>query len=424
MWNSPTCSVISYPCMQKTAYKSMVQLCSRQSCTAMATYCDIDSVYSSSGSDIEEEDAEIDHWRRSYPGASLYFNDFVPIEPKTKPAQAASSSDGQLCSRISPELELAQNESYSKAFKTFTAKIRKTVTTYHFLDPSQSKQFVRGKYDLDSSGMVMLQGALINAVANWEEFIVEILKEGFAVFIEVGSGSPPNLQTLRKSLPSCDLILKRELRQSCQAKPVDELTYNLLCSVNAPQCSSPWAEHFESYCSSTITGAQLVPIFSPSSPNSIDTLFTKLFQVSAGCSLTEQLLKIGRFRFKLRLNQDDEIDLQIHSVSALRNISRLYYALRCVFAHGHNQKTMTGALKDFPRTVSEFDLGNERAAKYYLGLYRRMEKYGRDTSISYLTFINMTEFLKRAAFFLMRALAKWVYDSTDACVWNYKPHTQ
>ena len=45
----------------------------------------------------------------------------------------------------------------------------------------------------------------------------------------------------------------------------------------------------------------------------------------------------------------------------------------CVFAHGHNQKTITGTLKDFPRNVAEFELGNERAAKYYLGLYRRIE---------------------------------------------------
>ena len=31
--------------------------------------------------------------------------------------------------------------------------------------------------------------------------------------------------------------------------------------------------------------------------------------------------------------------------------------------------------------LAEIDLGNERAAKYYLGLYRRMEKYGRDTYV-------------------------------------------
>ena len=366
----------------------------------------------------------LDPWRVGYLEVDTSNMDHLKTsEAKFRPSHGSISSE--LCAQFTQDLEVSVKTSRCKSFENFKSQLKKTVSTYHFLDPSLSRQFVKGKFDLDTSGMVMLQGALINAVANWEEFIVEIIKEGFSVFIEVGSGNPPTLQSLKKSLPSCDQILKRELRQTCQTRPAEDIVFNLLLGVNSPQCSpsvNPWAEYFESYCQTTISGAQLVPVFNPCAPNSIDTLFTKLFQVTGGCSLSEQLLKIGRFRYKLRLNQDDEIDLQIHSVSALKNISCLYYALRCVFAHGHNQKTMTGALKDFPRNVAEFELGNERAAKYYLGLYRRMEKYGRETSVSYLTFINMIEFLKRAAFFLMRALAKWVYDSTDTCVWSYKPH--
>ena len=362
-------------------------------------------------------------WRETYLEIDTSTMELKTSEAKRTPGHSSISSE--LSSQFAQNLEVSVKILRCKSFENFKSQLKRTLSTYHFLDPSLSRQFVKGKFDLDSSGMVMLQGALINAQANWEEFIVELIKEAFSVFIEVGSGNPPTLQCLKKSLPSCDQILKRELRQTCQTQPAEEIVFNLLMGVNSPQYSpsvNPWAEYFESYCQTTISGAQLVPIFSPGAPNSIDTLFTKLFQVTAGGSLSEQLLKIGRFRFKLRLNQDDEIDLQIHSVSALKNISRLYYALRCVFAHGHNQKTMTGALKDFPRNVAEFELGNERAAKYYLGLYRRMEKYGRETSISYLTFINMIEFLKRAAFFLMRALAKWVYDSTDTCIWSYKPH--
>lgn len=385
----------------------------------MAAYQDIDSDSTSSDSDLDDC-AAAERWRRSYPGASNM------VLSKYKLVGTVSASDGLLCDRSSPDMEILKKDSNCKAFKTFMEQIKRTVSTYHFLDPSLSRQFVKGKFDLDSNGMVMLQGALINAVANWEEFIIQILKESFNVFVDVGSGCPPSLHYLKRSLPSCEVILKKELKHSCQVRPAEDVMLDMLLTVNSPQPGarpSPWSEPFESYCQTTITGAQLVPIFSPSSPNSIDTLFTKIFQVNTVSSLSEQLLQIGRFRYKLRLNQDDEIEMQISSVSALKNISRLYYALRCVFAHGHNQKTMTGALKDFPRTVSEFDLGNERAAKYYLGLYRRMEKYGRDTSISYLTFINMIEFLKRAAFFLMRALAKWVYDSTNTCIWNYKPHS-
>jgi hypothetical protein len=398
-------------------------------------YCDdhFSEYTTSSDSDEGEGELEKKRWRRTYPGATGFSlgHLMAPGTPPRSPPPPVSSSksEDQLCIGLKRGAEIAGRDLYCKAYQNFLSQIKTTQSTYHFLDPALSRQFVKGtKFDMDASGMVMLQGALINAMANWEEFIIEILKECFVTFVEVGSGRPPTLHSLKKSLPSCDAILRKELRQSCQTKPADETVYNLLWTINAPpqyvSRVSPWAEYFESYSQSTVTGAQLVPVFNPGAANSIDTLFTKLFQVVDGrSSLSEQILAIGRFRFKLRLNQDDELDLSIHSVAALRNISRLYYALRCVFAHGHNQKTITGALKDFPRNVAEFELGNERAAKYFLGLYRRMEKYGRDTSISYLTFVNMMEFLKRAAFFLMRALAKWVYDSTDTCIWSYKPHT-
>ena len=395
----------------------------------------------------EDDQIERDYWRSSYLGASsnvlpqlsmtsvpdglqlsmTSVPDVLPMTgaSKCKSLHSSLSADsGYLTSQLR-DLELSSKIARCKSYEHFKTQLKITVSTYHFLDPSNSRQFVKGKFDLDSSGMVMLQGALINAVANWEEFIVEIMKEGFSVFIEAASGNPPSLESLRQRLPSCDMILKKELRQLCQTQPADELMLNLMKRWGTPQCQpNPWTEHFATYCQNTISGNQQIPVFGPGAANSIDTLFSKLFQcVTGDCSMSEQILKIGRFRYKLRLNQEDEIELQIHSISALKNISRLYYALRCVFAHGHNQKTMTGALKDFPRNVAEFDLGNERAAKYYLGLYRRMEKYGRETTISYLTFINMVEFLKRAAFFLMRALAKWVYDATETCVWSYKPHS-
>ena len=389
-----------------------------------SNYCEVYlSDYSSSSESDRDESMEKDQWRKTYPGASCEFRPFSPQSPPY-------SSEAQLCTKFTSDLGVSGRDLYCKAYKNFVGQTKNLISTYQLLDPSLSRRFVRGeKFDLDRSGMVLLQGALINAVASWEEYVVEIFKEGFGTFVEVASGTPASLHYLKRSLPSCDAILRREIRNVCQTKPVEDVVYNLLWEVNSPpefaSRVTPWAEYFESHCTATITGAQLVPVFSPGAQNSIDSLFNRLFQATSEgrASLSEQLLNIGRFRFKLRLNQEDELDLQIHSASGLRNISRLYYALRCIFAHGHNQKTITGALKDFPRNVAEFELGNERAAKYYLGLYRRMEKYGRDTSISYLTFVNMIEFLKRAAFFLMRAMAKFVFDSTDRCIWSYKPHT-
>ena len=86
------------------------------------------------------------------------------------------------CLRFSRNVEVSGKEQFCRAYQNFNGQMKTLQTTYKLLNPVQSRRYVRGdKYDLDSSGMVMLQGALINAEASWEEFIVEIFKEGFAL---------------------------------------------------------------------------------------------------------------------------------------------------------------------------------------------------------------------------------------------------
>ena len=386
----------------------------------MATNYEFPDCSSSSESSDEETTQTFDHVTPAMFGR-------YDFQRKLHGFKAFGNLSGQSkSSECEPTRKRVQNLKVCKAFEKFNEKVQKIICAYTSLDPVSSRQFVKGKFDLDSSGQMMIQGAIITIMAHWEEFVVDLFREGFATFVEVGSGNPPNLDSLQKCLSSSELILKKEIRQAFQTQSPEEMMLKFLGGINST-CSgaNPWVEFFASYCQNTIGGAQMVPIFSPGATNSIDALFARLFKITGERSLTDQLLRIGRFRYKIRLNKEVEIELQISSVSALKNISRLYYALRCVFAHGHNQKTLSGALKDFPRNVAEFDLGNEKAAKYYLGLYRRIEKYGRETSVSYLTFINMIEFLKRAAFFLMRTLAKWVYDATggQGCIWGYKPHS-
>ena len=383
----------------------------------MATNYDFDYLYTSESSEDEGSDYDMP----SYYLASTCLEAHKMRQPRRRTENKRKTS--YLVEVGGPAVPGGKAQSTS--FEEFKAKLRDTTKTYKFLDPAQSRQFVKGKHNLDSSGMIMLQGALINTMAIWETYILHLLEEGFKSFIEVGSGDPPSLNSLEKYFPACMAILKKELKSEYQGIPPEEVGLKLLTSVNSQNGSTPWAHLFTAFCRNTTSRSQLVPVFSSGGgSNSIDLLFSKIFQTSGDFSLSEKLLEIGAFRFKIQLNKEEETEVQIDSVEALCNISRLYYALRCIFAHGQNQKTLQSALKDFPQSIEEFNLGNEKAAKYYLGLYRRIERYGRDASVSYLTFANMIQFLKRAAFFLMRAVARWVYEATEGrgCIWGYKPH--
>ena len=384
----------------------------------MATNFYLDYPYTSESS----EDGGSDYDTSSYYMGSTYLEARRMWQPRRKTEQKQTAVYFSEAAKPLASGDKVQ----SSAFEEFKAELRSTIETYKFLDPAHSRQFVKGKYNLDPSGMIMLQGALIHTIAIWETYVLHLLQEGFNSFIQVGSGTPPSLNSLEKYFPACMAILKKELKLEFQKSPPEEVAMKLLTSVNSPQNgSTPWADLFTAFCQNTISGSQLVPVFSSGGgSSSIDVLFSKIFQTSGDFSFSEKLLEIGTFRFKIRLNKEEEIEVQIESVDALHNISRLYYALRCTFAHGQNQKTLQSALKDFPQSVEEFNLGNEKAARYYLGLYRRIKRYGRDANVSYLTFANMIEFLKRAAFFLMRAVARWVYEATGerACIWGYKPH--
>ena len=318
----------------------------------------------------------------------------------------------------------------STAFESFKEEFHSTTETYKCLDPAYSKKFVKGKVNLDTNGMIMIRGVLIHTVATWKSFIPELFKEGFTKFIEVASGSPPNLGSLGNCFRNSSEILYMELKQSFRDKSQHELAMKLLSDVNSSP-SPPWAQFFTSFCQKTVEGNEVKPVFNSGRPrhmagneatNDIDTLFSNLFQTVAGYSLSEEILEIGKFSFKIRLNAGEETEVQIESADALHNISRLYFALSCAFTN--DRKMAYNTLKDFPQNEEEFGLSNDRAAKYYLGLFHRINKYRDEASVSYLTFTNMVEFLKKAAFFLMRAVARWVYEATGGrgCIWGYKPH--
>ena len=152
----------------------------------------------------------------------------------------------------------------------------------------------------------------------------------------------------------------------------------------------------------------------------------QLFQIGEECpSLSQLLIEIGSFNYKMRtskpcypqchvkLEQTNASDES--AIIALKNISRLYYGLRCTLVHGKHKRTLEGSLKDFPQSMEDFPLPTtcenmEVIAAHYTRLYTWIKKYGREVWVNYLTLLNTTRFYKTAAYSLMLAVAKGLYD--------------
>ena len=183
-----------------------------------------------------------------------------------------------------------------------------------------------------------------------------------------------------------------------------------------------------------------VPSEKVNGPMSIDVLFEQLFQKSVECPsicISQCLIEINTFSYIIRTGKSREDNYKVvlkqttdvsdkSPVEALKNISRLYYGLRCTLTHGKHKKTLEGCLKDFPESEEDFPLpdtceSKSDIVKYYIRLFRWTKKYGREIWVNYLTLLNITRFYKTAAFSLMLALAKWLYTILEINIWGYNP---
>ena len=350
---------------------------------------------------------------------------WVDSDEESEEEDSESSCDLSYCGLSGSSFEslkpVSPGNQTSTSLRHFEGKLTRTVKYYRELDPTRSKKYVKEKFDLNDEGMVKLKAAMMSIMADWEAYVMNLFKEGFNLFIEKGSGHLPSLSSLENVFPDCKAILAKELKKKFQEESADEVTITLLSAVNTSP-SPPWANLFDSFAESTCEKTSFSPIFRCNgSTSGIEKLFSKIFSTNCS-SLSEDLLEIENFRYTLWISTKHKIQVTIDDAKTLRDISRLYYGMRCIFAHETKQKTLHGTLKNFPENEEEFSLRDGMAVKYYLKLFQRIKTYGRNAHVSYLTWTNMVEFLKKAAFFLMRAVARWLYEATGGreCIWDYR----
>ena len=350
---------------------------------------------------------------------------------------------------------LTMGTAHSKcvAYEDFRALLDDIRSKYTHLNPEDGElfEYVRRSEDetdkeLDDTGMEFVRGGIVAIMSAWESYVHDLFEEAFEVVIKVCStyGRETGLRHLYKQWPPSRTIIQTEVeRQAAQkhGSRVEVLAFDLLLEADQESEGEKktWEKLLNAHCDRVLHGKTLLPIFDSrgigrDNVMTIDELFRQLFQIKKkGKSLSDILIEVGGFKYVIRIPENTEVTLEPaeasdrSAVDALCNISRLYYGLRCALVHGKHRKTLEGALKGFPDNSDNFPMpaqNDEVLKKYYVDLYERIKKYGRNADVSYLTFLNLTRFYSSAAYFLMLAIAKWFYDlqpddGHQVRIWGY-----
>ena len=179
-----------------------------------------------------------------------------------------------------------------------------------------------------------------------------------------------------------------------------------------------------------ISKGKVTPTFFGS--QAIDKLFESLFSkrnkslsATQAKPLSDLIIGMGGIQYSFHLNyraSAEQPQLCIRDGKTLNDITRLYYGLRCVYAHGGAKSTLDGALKDFPsQSELESNLAVRPIAERLCGLYQRIKDKGRDTYIHYLTLVNLQRFLMILALRLCRAISCAIHIMFGKSIWGYDP---
>jgi hypothetical protein len=270
--------------------------------------------------------------------------------------------------------------------------------------------------------MEFLRGGIISTMAAWEAYVHDLLEEAFERVLELGQG---DLAELKKKWPGCETLIQNAFKKRYKGEsgnkklPAEKVAFDLMVDYEI----NPWEVLLNEERDHALR--QLQPIFW--GPNGIDSTFAKIFSLKKNeKSLSQRVVSLQGYPFQYYFRhspgQNGVVDVIIEDNTTLNDILRLYYGVRCAFAHGRQERTTDrGVLKDFP---TKLDTLPAEAEKRLLELYERIRDHGRASYIAYPILVNMNRFILNVAWFLFTVIAEWFYDKFKIRMWNYDPTQQ
>ena len=329
----------------------------------------------------------------------------------------------------------------SDVYVAFVDLLKEILSKYACLNPMKGNAYSQlmkegSDVELNESGMEFIRGGIVALMAAWENYVHDLFDEAFDTLIIICSGPEGSLERLEKQWSACSGIIKKAMKD-------EEEAYKLMKKTDQGP-DKLWMELLNTHRRKILDQRTLQPIFNymaarKDNAMTIDGLFMQLFEHKRE-KISRMLVEVAKSNYFLLYPADGDLKVTLDpeaahnsAVKALRNISRLYYGLRCIFVHGKKEKTLQEALLDFPEDEDGFPLpvqeDRDVKARKYTKLFKRVQGMGRNVHVSYLTFLNVANFIRFAAIYLMQAVAKWIYDLQPqgprrAPVWGYSFETR
>lgn len=300
-----------------------------------------------------------------------------------------------------------------KSYKEFKKMLKQLDLAYKRYN--DGKQAAAGLSECDTE---FYRGAVIRVMAIWEAYVYDVLSEGFDVLLKVG------VDTWKKTQTAVQNALRRRLKVAgTKDKPWEVIAYNAITEKDALQ--TLLREHRQHALKNT------TPVFGPlSKGTSIDASFLRLFdppskdsdaaegarkksESKSDCipGITDQNFEYhtGDVSGSKKVHFDDP--------KGLHNVSKLYYGLRCVLCHGDPSSTLDeGVLQGFPDGDSLFitkgDDAKGEVEKGIMRLYEDIKKDKRETTVDYITVLNMLQFVEASARLLRKGVVTWIKEHT------------
>jgi hypothetical protein len=274
--------------------------------------------------------------------------------------------------------------------------------------------------------MEFLRGGIISTMAAWEAYVHDLLEEAFERVLELGQG---DLSLLKEKWHRCETVIQDAFDKRVAGEYGDKKLPAGKVAFELMKKPAPWEDLLKDERDHGLR--QLQPVFG--GPNGIDNIFERMFirkEKKAGKedekekSISQRVVNFGgvNYRFRHAPIPDGEVQVEIRDIKTLNHILRLYYGVRCVFAHGQRERTINegGVLQKFPDAL----IVTKEASVKLIDLYKRIKEHGRRAHVNYFILVNMNRFILNVARLLFKAIAQWFFESFHISMWGYRPDLQ
>jgi hypothetical protein len=322
------------------------------------------------------------------------------------------------------------SKGYSKAYMGFKAVMDSKRFSYRVLNPFFGPVAIclscmkEPDTTVHPSLKEFLQNGVISTLSTWEAYVEDTLSEAFDIMVTEFSGTPLE-EWGNDSTDCCDQLMRRW--KHCQtAINVRNNSTKFDNQLRARNALVMHKNHVLKYMNPLLQGRR-----------GINDSFRSLFAPKHSSNESKELSSFmagNMFVYTYVLKNGDSVKVRIEDPQLLHDILRLYYGIRCTFAHGHNDRTFEkprGSLYNFPESPNELpfvgvvecsDPAAPRAcevAQEVFELFKEVQRCGKEVNIDYPTLVNLNRFFVRASHFLPLAIGHMLKRDLDLTLWGF-----